>query len=40
VSHEIAVVFSEKCLIFGSGQIADAEPVLPGWRLAVDQIFA
>jgi Uma2 family endonuclease len=26
--------------IFGPGEIADAEPALPGWRLAVDQIFA
>jgi Uma2 family endonuclease len=25
---------------FGPGQIVDAEPALPGWRLAVDQIFA
>ncbi len=26
--------------IFRSGQIADAEPAVPGWRLAVDDIFA
>lgn len=25
---------------FGPGQVADAEPVLPGWRLAVDEVFA
>jgi Uma2 family endonuclease len=25
---------------FGPGQFADAEPILPGWRLAVDEIFA
>jgi Uma2 family endonuclease len=25
---------------FGPGQEAEAEPALPGWRLAVDQIFA
>lgn len=26
--------------IFGAGQIADAEPAVPGWRLAVDAVFA
>ena len=26
--------------VFGPGEIADAEPALSGWRLAVDQIFA
>jgi Uma2 family endonuclease len=31
---------ADRPVIFGPGQIADAEPVLPGWRLAVDQIFA
>jgi Uma2 family endonuclease len=25
--------------LFGLGQIADAEPAVPGWRLPVDQIF-
>jgi Uma2 family endonuclease len=25
---------------FGPGQIADSEPAVPGWRLAVDAIFA
>lgn len=25
--------------LFSSGQIADAEPAVPGWRLPVDQIF-
>lgn len=25
--------------IFAKGQEADAEPALPGWRLAVDRIF-
>jgi Uma2 family endonuclease len=25
---------------FGPGQEAEAEPALPGWRLAIDQIFA
>jgi Uma2 family endonuclease len=24
---------------FGPGQIADAEPAVPGWRLAVDELF-
>jgi Uma2 family endonuclease len=25
---------------FGPGQVADAEPMIPGWRLALDPIFA
>ncbi len=25
---------------FGAGQMADAEPAVPGWRVAVDRIFA
>lgn len=29
----------EKPTTFGSGEVADAEPALPGWRLAIDQIF-
>ena len=27
-------------MILGPCQIADAEPVLPAWCLAVDQVFA
>lgn len=27
-------------VVFGRGQEADAEPALPGWRLAVDRIFS
>jgi hypothetical protein len=26
--------------VFGTGQTADAEPVIPGWRLPVDRVFA
>lgn len=26
-------------VVFGRGQAADAEPAVPGWRLAVDDIF-
>ena len=26
--------------LFGPGQVADAEPAVPGWSLAVDRIFA
>jgi len=26
--------------VFGSGQTADAEPAIPGWRLPVDRLFA
>jgi Uma2 family endonuclease len=25
--------------IFGRGEIADAEPALPGWKMAVDELF-
>lgn len=25
--------------LFHAGEIADAEPVLPGWRVAVDELF-
>ena len=27
-------------MIFARGQEADAEPAVPGWRMAVDRIFA
>jgi Uma2 family endonuclease len=27
-------------IVFGRGQVADAEPGVPGWRLAINQIFA
>jgi Uma2 family endonuclease len=30
----------EKPATFTRGQEADAEPAVPGWRLAVDRIFA
>jgi Uma2 family endonuclease len=30
----------DRPVTFGLGQITDAEPILPGWRLAVDQVFA
>jgi hypothetical protein len=26
--------------VFGPGDTADAEPAVPGWRLAVDDLFA
>jgi hypothetical protein len=26
-------------VIFQRGDIADAEPAVPGWRMAVDQLF-
>ncbi len=26
--------------VFGVGQVADAEPALPGWRVSVDEVFA
>jgi Uma2 family endonuclease len=31
---------ADQPVTFGPGQIADAEPAVPGWRLAVDAIFA
>jgi Uma2 family endonuclease len=30
----------DRPVIFRKGELADAEPALPGWRMAVDQIFA
>ena len=30
----------DRPVLFGAGEQADAEPCLPGWRLAVDRIFA
>jgi hypothetical protein len=27
-------------IVFGPGQIADAEPIVPGWRVSVDQVLA
>ena len=29
-----------KPTVFGMGQLADAEPAVPGWRVAMDDIFA
>ena len=26
--------------LFTAGQVAHAEPALPGWRIAVDEVFA
>jgi Uma2 family endonuclease len=30
----------EQPATFTSGQVADAEPAVPGWRMAVDEVFA
>ena len=30
----------DRPLLFSAGQVADAEPAVPGWRVAVDQLFA
>jgi hypothetical protein len=30
---------SDRPLLFARGQVADAEPAVPGWRMAVDRIF-
>ena len=29
----------EHPMIFRRGDIADAEPAVPGWRMAVDEVF-
>jgi Uma2 family endonuclease len=29
----------EPAIFRGAGKIADAEPALPGWRVAVDDLF-
>ena len=31
---------ADQPLLFQRGQVADAEPAVPGWRLALDEIFA
>jgi Uma2 family endonuclease len=30
----------ENPVIFRRGEIADAEPAVPGWRMAVDELFS
>jgi Uma2 family endonuclease len=30
----------DRPVVFGTSQEADAEPIIPGWRIAVDSIFA
>jgi Uma2 family endonuclease len=30
---------SDNPVIFRRGEIADAEPAVPGWRIAVDELF-
>jgi Uma2 family endonuclease len=30
----------DQAILFRRGQIADAEPAVPGWRMAVDEVFA
>ncbi len=46
VDYKVEVVRSYRAedpdqpTIFGRGQMAHAEPAVPGWRLAVDRIFA
>jgi Uma2 family endonuclease len=32
--------FPDNPIVFARGQEADAEPAVPGWRMAVDRIFA
>ncbi len=29
-----------RAVVFSAGQIADAEPAVPGWRVSVDELFA
>jgi Uma2 family endonuclease len=40
VIRKYGVGFPDHPLVFARGQEADAEPAVPGWRLAVDRIFA
>jgi Uma2 family endonuclease len=43
VARTIAAYRSQSPLqlaTFSSGQMADAEPALPGWKVAVDEVFA
>ena len=30
----------EKAMIYRKGQVAEAEPAVPGWRVTVNEIFA
>lgn len=30
----------EKPTVFGRGELADAEPALPGWKMAINELFA
>jgi len=37
---EVSKAFPDHPIVFARGQEADAEPAVPGWRMAVDRIFA
>jgi Uma2 family endonuclease len=39
VVRSYRAVTPDRPAVFGAGQIADAEPAIPGWRLPVDQIY-
>lgn len=39
VIRKYGVGFPDHPIVFAPGQEADAEPVVPGWRMAVDRIF-
>jgi len=38
--HVYPAAASDQPITFGRGQVVDAEPLLPGWRVQVDWIFA
>jgi Uma2 family endonuclease len=40
VIRKYGVRFPDDQIVFARGQEADAEPAIPGWRMAVDRIFA
>lgn len=38
--HVYRAADPDHCVTFHRGEIADAEPVVPGWRVPVDWIFS
>ncbi len=38
--HAYRAAAPDRPVTFRRGEVADAEPAVPGWRMAVDEIFA
>lgn len=38
--HSYRADAPDRPIIFRKGEVADAEPAVPGWRIAVDEVFA